>query len=178
MRYLLAAPLSLLVLAGAPASAADLRFGLQATLTLPQDDLKTLVDSKAGVGVGMFLDVPLAPAWVLRARLDHLAYPTYTSPDGSERRTWSTNSLGVEGLWFMGGAPRGLYLAGGIATNQFRTKVDFHGFHDTGKTSRFGASVGGGYLFTDHWEANLRYSRTTVDAIVMGAVNVGVAYRF
>jgi hypothetical protein len=169
-----------LALQAVPAHGASPRFGLQGTLSLPQDDLQKLVDSGKGLGVGLFVDCPVLASSTLRPRLDLIRYQTATFQDPGYRdeRQWSTSALGVDYLWYVDGRRSGCYVALGLVETRFHQDLKVNGVPDASETTRLGLSLGLGYGLDRHWEANLRITRTEIGSITMTALNLGVAYLF
>jgi hypothetical protein len=156
---------------------AELKFGLQGTLSLPLDDLKTLTDSGQGLGAGAFMDIRFVEGQALRPRVDFIQYPSRSG--GGESRQWSCQTIGVDYLYFTQGRFQGPYLAAGLGSRNYEVKLDFNGRSSTGSNRKLGLTLGGGYVFTSHFEGNARYTRTAMDGgIQMGTLDLGVAYTF
>ncbi len=171
--------LALALAAGSFASAAD--FGLQLNVGIPQNDWKTSVGSGTGLGLGVFLDVPVKGGHVLRPRLDYITFPEQTESDypyPDLHHTWSTRSLGVDYLFYPAGERKGIYLAAGLAARQFHVSADSGGPSDSWDTTRLGISLGAGYALNTTWELNLRYTQTKIQESTLGEIDLGVAYRF
>lgn len=176
----------LIAASGNLTQAVDLEWGLQGTYSLPQSDLSTLVDSGKGLGLGFFCDFPVQGPHAIRLRADYIQYPAthFADPFGgpTDDRTWSTRSLGGEYLFHTSGGQEGLYLSAGLGLAQFRQDIKFGGVSDSSQTSKLAWSLGLGYQVGRHWEANARYTYSSIGlsqgSITMAAMNLGAAYRF
>jgi len=156
---------------------ADLKYGLQGTFSLPLDDLKTVTESGQGLGAGAFMDIRFRDGQALRPRVDFIQYPSRST--GGETRQWSCQTIGVDYLYFTQGRFQGPYLAAGLGSRYYEVKVDINGRSNTGSNRKIGLTLGGGYVFTPHFEVNARYTRTSMDGgIQMGSVDLGAAYTF
>ncbi len=160
------------------------RFGLQATLSLPQGDLKDAVDSKMGYGVGAHVTFDLAGGHMIRPRLDATWYPKYTvsDPFGSASLTYSNIALGADYLYFVEGKPQGLYFTGGLSAVQWKgeatvTVLGISG-SDSQTTTKLGLAAGLGYQFNKTVGAELRYQTSKVWDGNADSLQAGVTFRF
>ena len=160
------------------------RFGLQATLSLPQGDLKDAVDSKMGYGVGAHVTFDLQGGHMIRPRLDATWYPKYTVSDafGSASVTYSNLSLGADYLYFVEGKPQGLYFTGGLSAVQWKgeASVNVLGISgsDSETTTKLGLAAGLGYQFNKTVGAELRYQTSKVWDGNANSLQAGVTFRF
>lgn len=157
------------------------RFGVQLGLVSPQGDLRDAVDSKLGVTGGIHMTFDLGNGWMLRPRVDHLAFQersesnTYYDPYlGVTFRDSASNkitgwSFGLDAQFFPGGQPRGLYLVGGLGLISWKAEghasMTVTGPGGTSGSSMSGSdswsksafAVGAGYQFNRTFSAEGRY---------------------
>ena len=170
---------------GSLALAAD--YGVQATFSHAEGNLKTTVASAKGYGGGIFMDIATSDLATWRPRLDVGNYDSTNWGAGNVQNTsqqWTTVALGVDYLRYYGSDKKGLYLTAGLASATVRQNL--YGFDTSGNTEAFTKStthfqvaLGLGYVLTSNWEGNLRYTRTAAEGMKnLSALTMGVAYRF
>lgn len=164
--------LALATLALQPLSAQDVRFGLQAQVGIPTGDLKTAVDSKAGLGLGIHATWELQPQVQLRGRVDYMQFPNVTV--SSVTNKLSNLSFGADALYFTQGKV-GPYLSGGLSLN--RWEVEQGGFNAS--TTRLGLAAGGGYAVNQKVSFEARYQVSSLaSGFDANLVLVTALYRF
>lgn len=170
--------IGVLAIVAAPfAQGADLKFGLQGTLSVPLEDLKTATDSGLGLGAGVFMDIRFLSNHVIRPRIDYIQYPSKSY--GDESRKWSSRNIGFDYLYFTQPQFTGPYLAAGLSSRAYEVKIDSNGRSDSGTNTNIGLNLGAGYVFSRHLEANVRYTMTSMDGgIHMASLDLGAAYTF
>lgn len=168
--------------------AADLRFGLSATVAKPGGDIANdaHLDGKLGHGFGASLQVDLGEGWAITPRVDYTTAKrsrawskSFAGVDfvGSSEMKAEAWMLGADGSYhFSGATGKGFYALAGLGYASTRLKV--HGFapaitgaitlgnavatFDESETKgSLCAAVGVGYDFTRHLGAQLRYVALT-----------------
>ena len=174
--------LTALLAAGPFASAQELRYGVQAHVSLPVGDLKDAVDSKPGLGLGAHLTVDLGQGHVLRPRLDYVAFPDANVFEGVKNKM-SDLSFGVDYLFQVEGAT-GFYVTGGLSAHRWNAEVEVSGLGTfSSNTTKLGYAAGVGYAFNANVNAEARFTTTkfttrTVSDENANALQLGVLYRF
>ncbi len=153
------------------------RFGVQAHVTAPQGDLKDLVDSKLGLGIGAHVTLDLAGGMhVLRPRLDYTMYPKANFFGVSNK----VNSLGagVDYLFFVDGKQQGVYFTAGLGV----TRWDYEWNNGVGSVSDTSTkatyAVGMGFNFNQTFGAELRYNSSHIGNATANGIQVGATFRF
>lgn len=175
--------MSLLVAAAAftSAQAQELRYGVQAHVSLPLGDLKDVVDNKPGIGGGVHMTVDFGQGHVLRPRLDYLAFPNATI--STVRNKVNELSLGVDYLYMMEGNT-GFYLTGGLAANRWSVQTDVSGLDSfSSNTTKLGYALGAGYAFNENLGLEARFTATKFDTRAVSdqnanALQLVASYRF
>lgn len=148
--------LGILFSASVALTAQDLKYGLQAHVTLPLGDLKDTVDSKPGIGLGAHMTVDFGQGHVLRPRVDFIAFPDATVFDVKNKV--NNLSLGADYLYVFEGKT-GFYVLGGLAVNRWKVDAELPGIGPlTVTTTKLGYALGGGFAFNEQVSAELRYS--------------------
>lgn len=163
-----------------PATAQDLRFGVQAHASLPMGDLKDAVDSKAGIGVGLHLTVDFGQGHVLRPRLDYVAFPDATVY--SVKNRVNDLSLGADYLYMIEGRT-GCYVLGGLSANRWKFDAEVGGLSFSTSTTKLGYALGTGYAFNENVSLELRFTATKFDSSTVSnqnanALQLAALYRF
>lgn len=167
-----------LMAVGTSGWSSDTKYGVQATLSLPQGSFRTqAVDSNNGYGGGLFVDFHLADGNVLRPRLDFTQYGKATGNFG-ETRQWSNFSLGADYLYYLSGKPQGFYATLGLAATTYQFRYTFSNTPIDKSYNRLSVSAGLGYSFDDHWEGSLKYTKSSIEHFNPSALNIGVAFKF
>lgn len=134
------------------------RFGVQVGLVSPQGDLRDAVDSKLGVTGGLHMTFDLGDGWMLRPRVDHLAFQersdstSYYEPylEATFRDSYSTKvtgwCFGLDAQFFPGGQPRGFYLVGGLGLISWKAEV-----HASMTVTGLGGTSGSSMSESDSW---------------------------
>ena len=167
---------------GTCASAQELRYGVQAHLSLPSGDLKEAVDNKAGLGLGAHLTLDFGQGHLLRPRFDYTAYPDATVFDGISNKM-DVLSLGVDYLYQLEGST-GFYVTGGLAANRWKSEVEISGLGTfSSNTTKLGYAAGVGYAFNAQVSAEARLTSTkfttrTVSDENANAFQLAALYRF
>lgn len=152
------------LLVPAMASAQDLKFGGQLTLSSPQGDLgkKDALDGKLGYGLGGHLQMDLGKGHTIVPRVDYTMFKR--SVDGVDLK-YNTLTAGADYQYFLGGkANEGCYVGAGLAWASTQFKAEFPGsaegnHSETKNALQLGAGVG--YMFTPTMGAELRYTTAT-----------------
>lgn len=163
-------PLSVLILGliSPLASAQDLKWGGQLTLSLPQGDTgnKQNLDGKPGFGLGFHALVDLKNGHAIVPRFDYLMYAN-GSPDPNH---WAPGvelknrlmMLGVDYQYhFTGKLDQGPYLLGGLAYGDMEYKAEKGGASIAASAKAPVLALGGGYQFSPRVGLELRYLSAT-----------------
>jgi opacity protein-like surface antigen len=201
---MIATRIALAVLAGACSLAASegegpepFRYGVQVLAALPRQDLKAL-DSRTGLGAGLFAENDLGAGLVVQSRIDFFRFPQTSQPNVSSigsraadgALTLSANSLAVgvdvHKHLAIAGLESGFVLAGvtcaryefqtsaavetdsGTVIQRFKDKTPF----------KLGLAVGIGYDFNATWSLALRYTSVSTDNTTFATFETGLSYRF
>jgi hypothetical protein len=170
--------LSTLALVGTSLAAQEgPRFGLQATLNQPQSDLKDVVDSKLGFGIGAHLFVDLGKGHALRPRLDYIWFPEYDL--GGATLNVNNLSVGADYLYFVEGKTEGVYFTAGLSANRWKAEFDASGFGNSSEsTTKLGLAAGLGYQFNKTVGGELRYQKGKAWEGDFDFIQAGVTFRF
>lgn len=169
------------LLAGLPALAQDIRFGLQAHVNAPMGDLKDLVDNKAGLGGGAHVTWDFMEGQQLRARVDGIGFPDATV--FGVKNTVSEVSGGIDYLYFLEGKT-GFYLTGGLSANRWKVEADVAGLGKySNTTTKGGLAAGAGYAFNGNLSVEARFTTSKFDQRLItdssaNAFQVAALYRF
>lgn len=143
---------------GSTLPAQDLHFGLQAGLSIPQADVKDLVDKKMGATGGFNVGLEFLGGHVVRPRLD------YTWDKGTVDEVDTTNTtlfVGVDyNFFFSGKASEGFYVLASLG--YANTKMEFSSgpLSINDNQSAFAWGAGAGYQFTHLMGAEARFTST------------------
>lgn len=171
----------------APALGAQeaVRYGLLASLNLPQSDLKDAVDSKVGFSIGVQATFDLRGGHMLRPRYDYTWFPEYkeTFAGDSFSTKFTRTSLGVDYLYFVDGKPQGFYVTAGIAAVQWAVEVNFSlsglgSGSNSQTTNKLALAAGVGYQFNRTVGADLRYIKGKAWEGDVDMIQAGVNVRF
>jgi hypothetical protein len=185
--------LGLITACAATLAAGTPRYGLLLSGAAPQGDLGTALDNGMGFGAGVFALCELAPGQYLRPRVEAGQYSgkdTWYNPSYKVNATISSVTVGADYLFFPGGTPTGLYLAGGLGYVGTRTETKYVAYGPggvpqataTGELGSLGLAVGAGWQFTENLGAELRYTSSQFqkfgDKLTAPAVQVSVTWTF
>ena len=187
--------LALLTLTAPALHAGDIKYALEFGLAVPTSDLKDIVDSNTGLGLGFQMLIPVVGGHVFRPRLDVLGFSgdsTYFSTArgiASARQKVTEVSLGLDYLYFFkGGMRNGAYLlaGAGVSDNTVSAAPFGIGLSEQSQDSTKGYfALGGGYQFNRHWGLEARYNGTlgqainnSYDNLNLSSYNVMGSYRF
>jgi len=146
---------------------AETSFGLQAIVSQPLGELRTLTGDGMGFGIGAHLLVDLGGGRAVRPRLDYLSYPGRVGYFRMEQF-----SGGADYLYFREGkTSHGTYLVAGagVASNNYQT---FQPSFARAYTNPY-VALGAGYQLNGSWGIEVRYksSRYTDQAGYASPVN-------
>jgi hypothetical protein len=200
--------LSSLALITSAAQAQDIKLGAQITVSKPQGDLDTLMDGRAGLGIGAHLFIDLDHGHALVPRVDYVAYERNTDYSYGYNASYDEYvditkikaelfSIGVDyNYFFSGRANKGLYVAAGVAYVSGKLTVDgdvydnsaYSNYSESASDSEtktaLGYSVGGGFMFNPHMGVEVKYHNVSFDTGLYGynldapSVNASFIYRF
>jgi hypothetical protein len=174
---------------GLPMAAQNATFGISAGATAPSNDLHAF-NGNAGGTLGGFLDLDLGGGGVLRPRVDAAYLPSSTKAEGGIlfRRDFWTGCLSADYLYHLSGTRRGLFGIAGAGLYHLETKVRGGSLDRKDKVNKFGGTLGFGYTFDRHWDAELRYAYTTFTSglasqqatptLTAGMLVLAASYRF
>ncbi len=159
--------------------AQDLAWGVHGSVNLPQGDLKTALDSKAGFTVGGHLGVYLKDGHELRPRLEYTRYDggSFSLTSVTFKNTIVALGFGGDYLYHLEGRHRGTYLLAG-AGFQWWTVEPRQG--DSTHENGLSLQAGAGYRFSPRVAVEAAYStsRFRADQGRANAVTVGMSIRF
>jgi hypothetical protein len=171
-----------LALAATTLAAQDVKLGVQAQANLPMGDLKTLVDSKLGVGAGVHAQFAIGGGLAVRPRLD---FNTWSETDVNGLSTTVRNkvsniSLGGDVLFHVEGkTTEGIYFLGGLALVKWSYEETTAGVKRNYDASHLGLSVGMGYQWNASFGTEARYVRSTLGNGYNGdSLSVGATLKF
>ena len=168
--------------------AADLRFGLSATVSKPGGDIgnDAHLDGKLGYGLGASLQVDLGEGWAITPRVDYTTAKrsrywgkSFAGVDfvGSSEMKADTYLLGADASYhFRGVTQDGFYALAGLGYASTRLKNSGYAsatagaitlgraaamFDESETKGSVYAAIGMGYDFTRHLGAQLRYVALT-----------------
>lgn len=179
---LLALPLTLPLAAANPAAwPGPDTLGIQARLSLPGGNIPDATASRAP-GLGASLMAELHFDSVVCARLS-MGSDSWRQKGSAGNRSVQAYSLGMEGLCFLnddgGSSLRGAYVAGGLAVYTWALGSDALGTGTPVRTTKAALTVGLGYRFTAHVDAEVRIIAGKVTPDFTGAATMlGINYRF
>ena len=173
------------------------RFGLQATVASPRQDLRDITP-RTGLGGGCFWEQDLNATWSLRTRIDYVSFRESTArtqavlpslaPTQALKVACDQASIGMEGRFH----PRELknfFLLGGA----FGTRVEFKTVlpgdpttqpatlpsWDKQKTSfKLGLAGGVGYQVCPGLAVTVRLTTANLGGVLLGTLEGGIEYRF
>jgi hypothetical protein len=153
---------------GATAQAADTKFGIQATLSLPQSDQGDLVDNNMGFGIGANVLIPVSGGHAIVPRLDYTAYSGSKDDFFGEKADTKLKILAVGAdynYYFSGKTAEGGYIGAGIgmvsAKVEATSQLDRRFTADGKKTTSY-LAVCGGYAFTPSAALELRFQTASI----------------
>ena len=170
--------LAALCLLALPLQAQEASLGLRAQALVPMGDLRDLTNGQTGIGVGLFVEIPLGDAFRLRPTVGASYFPKKDSLSLSGAPvTVSSVDLMLDALWFPGETPdQGPYLVGCLGGQMWRISPE--GSTATSAT-RLGVSGGLGYQFTSHLAAEARGFWSPVERnLTATGLTVGGVIRF
>jgi opacity protein-like surface antigen len=145
------------VLVGTCAMAqSPVRFGLEAQAGLAQSDLKTYVDSKPFVGVGVQATYDLPGASLLRGRLDYNRYFDATIKGVNTKA--ENLELAADFVFYVDGKNQGVYFLVGPSAVRWSLDAQVSSLHGTLDTTKLGLNAGIGYQVTRNLGVEARYS--------------------
>lgn len=150
------------------ASAQDLKWGGQFTVSVPQGDNGDAqnLDGKPGFGLGVHVLVDLKNGHALLPRFDYLMYSN-GSPDPNH---WAPGvalkyrlmMLGADYQYHFHGKPgQGPYVLGGLAYGDMEYKAERGGASITASDKAPVFALGGGYQFSPRLGVEFRYLNAT-----------------
>lgn len=168
--------LLLAAIAFTSAQAQELRYGVQAHVSLPMGNLKDVVDNKPGIGGGLHMTLDFGQGNVLRPRVDYIAFPDATI--SSVKNKVNNLSFGADYLYMMEGNT-GFYLTGGLSANRWTVEVGPFSH----ATTKLGYALGMGYAFNENLSVEARFTSTKFDTQAVSdqnanALQLAASYRF
>jgi hypothetical protein len=153
------------------------RYGVQGLVNIPLGDLKTYVDSKPGVGIGVQGTFDLGDGHMLRTRLDYGVYQEASFD--TFKQTASYLSLGGDYLYFIAGKPEGFYLTGGLSVVRWSFQHKDPGTNLTSDTTKIGLAAGLGYQWNATVGTEARWLHSSVSShFKADALQAAVTFRF
>ncbi len=171
-----------LALAATTLAAQDVKLGVQAQANLPMGDLKTLVDSKLGIGIGVHAQFALGGGLAVRPRFD---FNTWSETDVNGLPTSVSNkvsnlTLGADALYYVEGkTTEGIYFLGGLALVKWSYEENAAGVKRSYDASHLGLSVGMGYQWNATFGTEVRYLRSSLGNGYDGdTLSIGATLKF
>lgn len=158
--------------------AQDAALGVRAQGVIPMGDLRDLTDGQVGLGVGVFVEIPVGETFRLRPTVGGQYFPKKVSASlGGAEVTVSSVDFMLDALWFPGeSADQGPYLVGGAGGQMWR--VSPSGAPATSHT-RLGLTGGLGYQFTPHFSLEARAFWSPIETnLTATGLSLGGAVRF
>ena len=171
------------------------QMGIQASFLRPQSDiLRSAVDDKTGLDVGVHGALDFGGGHLLRPRLDYLHFPTRTDTySGGITSDYKLNglSLGVDYLYHLERATRGFYVLAGLAVTRWKIETDDVSIitfppnppvvtrTPVNETStKAGFAFGAGYQFTPRFGIEGRYQVGRIFNSDANLFQAGATFRF
>lgn len=169
--------LAALLAAGSGLMAQDARYGFQVTASIPQGDLKDLVDSKLGIGAGVHATYAF-DQHVIRPRVDYGFFPE-ADLSGIKNKVTSL-AFGADYLYFVDGKDNGVYFTGGLSAIRWNVDTTFPGQPSvSGNTTKLGVAAGVGFQWTKAFGTEVRYINSSLSSNVSAnTIAVGATFRF
>ena len=160
-------------------SVRNIFYGIQVGASMPQGDLKDLVDGKTAATYGLHVDFPISEALIIRPRVDIASYSGRNAvvealyPGTTTATTGKTVWAGVELLVGRGAVQDGgLYFGVGLGVQKTSGTLDMSGATtatlDDSK-SAVGSSFLLGYQFNTNFGTELRLTSSTPTITLGGA---------
>jgi hypothetical protein len=160
--------LALAIMAASVLQAGDVKFGLKATLAMPQGEIgdKDHLDGQMGYGIGADVLIPMSGGHAIVPRFD---YTTIKKSENGGDITVTPIGIGADyNYYFSGNAGEGFYL--GLGLGYTSAKIEFssgpHSLSSTPTALYTAASLG--YMFTANIGAELRYTSTSLEPEFFG----------
>ena len=154
----LALGLSALALSGVSLSAQEYSFGGQVSAAIPAGPLssKDWLDGKPGAGVGAHMLIGFQGGHALVPRFDYTYFKK--SESGVDRKV-QTYQFGVDYNYFLGGkVNEGPYVGAGLGVGAAKFELTGLGYSSSDTPIESYGAVEGGWMFTKHMGAELRYT--------------------
>ncbi len=144
------------------AQAQDFRAGGQLTLSIPQGDLgdSDALDGKLGYGLGLHGFWGFGGGHAILPRLDYTMYKK-TDWQGEAGVDFKVNDLKVGAdynFYLSGRAGEGFYFLGGLGYSSLKWEAASGPVSLSETKGTFYLAAGGGFMFTPHVGAELRYT--------------------
>lgn len=142
--------LPLLLVATLPLAAQDAAIGLKAHALIPMSDLRNRTNGQTGLGLSVFVEIPVGEAFVFRPTVGAQQIPKGTlTPEGNKTSVTSVDLM-LDALWFPGEDPKhGPYLVGSVGGQQWRVS-DSGSSPSVISATRLGVAGGIGYQASPH----------------------------
>lgn len=157
---------AVLATAGPGLSAQDARFGVQAALAFPVNDLTD--NAGLGLQVGGHVRWDFGSGHGLMVRAD---VTFYTSKDGAST---TSQGVGADYTYHFDQNRRGFYVLAGVSMMSYNTSVPGTSFTNNG----LGLDLGVGYDVHRNLGLQARYTTHSIDGATLSSLNLGATYTF
>ena len=172
--------LASLLIAALPLWGQDAAIGLKVHGLVPMSDLRDLTNGQLGLGVSVFVEIPVSEGFRLRPTLGAQQIPKGDTLGlaGTKTRVTSVDLM-LDALWFPGDTPEhGPYLIGSIGGQQWRVSATGSKPSTTSAT-RLGLGGGIGYQFSPHLGAEVKGFWSPIEKnLTATGLTLGASWRF
>ena len=179
-----------------------IHYGVRLLAAYPGQDFRQ-INSRTGLGAGLFAETQWTPATLVQTRLDYLRYPQTNSPGDpgissylpDRPLTLSADSVacGFDVRHDLSQRSRNrVFLLGGVMAIRYEfqssalgTLKDQNGIESAGivrfksKTSlKLGLAAGFGCAFDSHWTLAERFTTIDIDGVTLATAETALSYRF
>lgn len=173
-------PLPLLLVAALPLAAQDAAIGLKAHGLVPMSDLRNLTNGQTGLGLSVFVEIPISEGIVFRPSIGAQQIPKGDTLGLAGTKTSVTSvDLMLDALWYPGeDAQRGPYLVGSIGGQQWRLSATGNSPSVISAT-RLGVAGGIGYQASPHLGVEVKGFWSPIQKnLTATGLTVGATWRF
>jgi len=171
--------LPLLLLAALPLAAQDAAIGLKAHALIPMSDLRNRTNGQTGLGLSVFVEIPIGEAFVFRPTVGAQQIPKGNlTPEGNKTSVTSVDLM-LDALWFPGeDTKRGPYLVGSVGGQQWRVS-DSGSSPSVISATRLGVAGGIGYQASPHLGIEVKGFWSPIQAnLTATGLSLGATWRF
>lgn len=155
-------------------------FGGSVQVLAPLKDLKTALDERTGLGIGLQWIHEGRGRWASRTRLEWNVFPegNPVGPLGVETSV-KQYLLSFDRLYRLGGEPRSIYLLGGVGATRWFVDQQAAGLNGSFHTTKLAVTGGAGWRFSHAFALEARYAVSGIDrAMDANTAQVSFNWRF